>query len=772
MQFNRAYSALLAGVSLGVASFIVSPVAASQNLSSLMVEIRQQEGIATYYNLATGMALNGQVTLVRDNQGYTLGEFAQGVPNGRWQVFLPNNQKLLDGEYVNGLQSGRWQLFSTSGELSEEQFYLKGVPSGEWVQYDDMGNRYQKTVYEAGVKTEVLRYFASGKLQAKETYVDNLRHGIWETYHGNGVLALRQQYANNQLSGPYLAQNSEGLVIEQGRLDANGERQGRWQTFYDDGTPERDEYYAAGRLHGESLTYYPNGQLSLKGQYSEGLRQGTLVHYGDTGVKLEEENYLDGKHDGPQRYFNRTGILVSELNYKAGLQAGVQKTYYDDGKAKKVIRYHEETLADNGQYPLHGMQQVFDTAGNLVKTEDYDLGLKDGNFERYRNGRLQRQEQWRQGARHGDFLAYYDNGNLRSLDQYQDNRQTGKAERYFDDGTLKERGTRIEGQWVGKYEAFYETGKPRELLHYGMDKRAGRSRYPLDGEFSRWYANGDLNEAGEYKNGEKQGTWRQYRQGLVSREMTFEAGKLNGPYREFDNGRRRVTGSYQADRKEGKWTEYRYQQKDPSFGPIPEGNIYRVSHYHEDTLEGERAYYSFKQVRYRSEQYQAGELSGHFSEYYSSNGQLKREGQMLKGSPEGLWQSWFEDGVLAESAEYQSGKRHGEYAKYYPNGQLQERAHYRKDRLSGEQLSYFQTGKLKAKELWLDGQREGEASYFHANGKQAEQGAFLRSRREGLWRAFWPNGELRSEGSYIADREAGDWAFYDQFGKLIKTEHH
>lgn len=217
MHSNRAYSVLLAGFGLGVSSFIASPVAASQNLSSLMVEIRQQEGIATYYNLATGMALSGQVTLVRDNQGYTLGEFAQGVPNGRWQVYLPNNQKLVDGEYVSGLQSGRWQLFSPNGELSEEQFYLNGVPSGEWAEYDDLGNLYQKTVYEAGVKTQVLRYFASGKLKAKETYVDNLRHGVWETYHANGVLAQSQQYANNQLSGP-------SLKVSQDLYDALNEK--------------------------------------------------------------------------------------------------------------------------------------------------------------------------------------------------------------------------------------------------------------------------------------------------------------------------------------------------------------------------------------------------------------------------------------------------------------------------------------------------------------------------------------------------------------------
>ena len=159
------------------------------------------------------------------------------------------------------------------------------------------------------------------------------------------------------------------------------------------------------------------------------------------------------------------------------------------------------------------------------KKSHYDMGIRDGLFERYSAGKLQSSEQWQQGQRHGESRRYHSNGQLRSLDEYVEGKLTGKSESYFEDGTVNERGKRINGQWVGQYESFYDNGKPRELAHYASKKKENASRYPLDGHFARWYANGDPNEEGEYQNGNKQGLWIQYSEGQKQREQTFADGK-------------------------------------------------------------------------------------------------------------------------------------------------------------------------------------------------------------------------------------------------------
>lgn len=221
----------LISLAIAATSLVGVHAQAAQNLSSMMVEIRQQDGITSYYNLATGMPLNGDIAIVRDNQGYTLGQFSQGIPNGKWQVFHSNNSRIVEGNYQLGYQEGTWRLFDLDGALTEEQQFAKGVPVGEWKEFSATGHVSQSTLYKNGQKSQVKRFFPSGKLQAQESYLDNLRHGKWESFYENGTLSQSQTYANNQLSGPYLEQNAEGQVVVNGRFDADGRRQGLWETL-------------------------------------------------------------------------------------------------------------------------------------------------------------------------------------------------------------------------------------------------------------------------------------------------------------------------------------------------------------------------------------------------------------------------------------------------------------------------------------------------------------------------------------------------------------
>ncbi|WP_233962751.1 toxin-antitoxin system YwqK family antitoxin [Shewanella indica] len=208
-------------------STLLQQAQAAQNLSSLMVEIRQQDGIPHYYNLASGMPLNGEISIIRDNQGYTQATFSQGLPNGRWQVFHPNNAKLIEGQYFQGYQNGSWRMYDLSGQMTELQVFNKGVPEGEWQTFDSNGRLNESVFYRSGNKELVKRFYASGKLKASETYTDNLRHGQWQSFYENGTLAQSQQYANNQLFGEYLEQNAQGGNQGQGPIRCQWPTSGR-----------------------------------------------------------------------------------------------------------------------------------------------------------------------------------------------------------------------------------------------------------------------------------------------------------------------------------------------------------------------------------------------------------------------------------------------------------------------------------------------------------------------------------------------------------------
>ncbi|BFL82542.1 hypothetical protein LFREDSHE_09920 [Shewanella baltica] len=151
-MFNTPFRVI--SLAIAGASIVSLHAQAAQNLSSMMVEIRQQDGIPSYYNLATGMPLNGDIAIVRDNQGYTLGQFSEGIPNGKWQVFHTNNSKLIEGNYLQGYQDGTWRMFDLSGAVTEEQQFTKGVPTDEWKEYNSSGQLTQTTRYKDGKKSK------------------------------------------------------------------------------------------------------------------------------------------------------------------------------------------------------------------------------------------------------------------------------------------------------------------------------------------------------------------------------------------------------------------------------------------------------------------------------------------------------------------------------------------------------------------------------------------------------------------------------------------
>lgn len=68
---------------------VLQQAQAAQNLSSLMVEVRQQDGIPHYYNLASGMPLNGEISIVRDNQAIPWRSSPRACPMGAGRYFTP-----------------------------------------------------------------------------------------------------------------------------------------------------------------------------------------------------------------------------------------------------------------------------------------------------------------------------------------------------------------------------------------------------------------------------------------------------------------------------------------------------------------------------------------------------------------------------------------------------------------------------------------------------------------------------------------------------------
>ena len=89
---------------------------------------------------------------------------------------------------------------------------------------------------------------------------------------------------------------------EQGSLK-NGNREGSWVRYFDDGQLESKGNYKNGKKEGSWVWYFENGQLFYKGDYKNGSREGSWVYYKKDGTITEELSgtYKDGKKISKQK---------------------------------------------------------------------------------------------------------------------------------------------------------------------------------------------------------------------------------------------------------------------------------------------------------------------------------------------------------------------------------------------------------------------------------------------------------------------------------------
>lgn len=111
-------------------------------------------------------------------------------------------------------------------------------------------------------------------------------------------------------------------------INQNKKAEGKYQTFYDNGRIEIEEYYSNGQLNGERYVYYKNGSLMLYQCFSNGIKEENEYKW-SRNEKLKYENeYIEGKSQHYKYYKSDT------LDFEVILQ--------EDGKYERI--HHNENI--------------------------------------------------------------------------------------------------------------------------------------------------------------------------------------------------------------------------------------------------------------------------------------------------------------------------------------------------------------------------------------------------------------------------------------------
>jgi len=95
---------------------------------------------------------------------------------------------------------------------------------------------------------------------------------------------------------------------------------------------------------------------------------------------------------------------------------------------------------------------------------------------------------------------------------------------------------------------------------------------------------------------------------------------------------------------------------------------------------------------------------------------------------------------------YKNGKKHGLWETYYENGLLKNKANYR------------------------DGKNDGTWEVYSYDGSLSVKGIFKDGKKDGLWKTFFQNGQVESKETYKDGKRVGFWEYYYKNGKLWKQQ--
>ena len=164
------------------------------------------------------------------------GNYKNGILDGEYKVYYPNEKLQAETYYVNGELNGAYIGYYENGNIKLTGNYKENLPDGEWKFYLEKGNLQSIVNYKVGelngLKEE---YYENGNLWTRKEFKNSIQEGVHEVYYEDGTPKLK-------------AKIKDGYIVEEQRFNRDG-------TVYG----EQDERVVINESIGES-----DGEITIK----------------------------------------------------------------------------------------------------------------------------------------------------------------------------------------------------------------------------------------------------------------------------------------------------------------------------------------------------------------------------------------------------------------------------------------------------------------------------------------------------------------------------
>jgi antitoxin component YwqK of YwqJK toxin-antitoxin module len=156
-------------------------------------------------------------------------------------------------------------------------------------------------------------------------------------------------------------------------------------------------------------------------------------------------------------------------------------------------------------------------------------------------------------------------------------------------------------------------------------------------------------------------------------------------------------------------------------------------------------------------------LEGGVVEYYD-NGQKLLEGFYHNGTPDSLWQYYFQNGRLSGVKQFKDGLGFGAWRDYHDNGITSFEQFYNEDIYDpfNPHLKQYNKNGVLVKEKWIKSDGKGFLREYFDNGTLANEEIFDYGPRENVkQRKFYPNGQLQMVAYRGATNDTSFASYYE-----------
>lgn len=138
----------------------------------------------------------------------------------------------------------------------------------------------------------------------------------------------------------------------------DGEKEGLWRVYYDNGIRKSEGLYAKGLKEGLHKQWSSSGILQLEGFYNNGKANGLMKWFHEQGHLAAEGNMINDIREGPWKIYDiQQNDFCIEAFFEKGKREGVWRINHENARDKlwKEQTYKNDKLVSEKCRDIHGL---------------------------------------------------------------------------------------------------------------------------------------------------------------------------------------------------------------------------------------------------------------------------------------------------------------------------------------------------------------------------------------------------------------------------------